>query len=1047
MKETPTISNEHDRLKTLESYSIMDSLAEKDFDSITQLASYICNTPISLISLLDNDRQWFKSSVGLDAKETPKAISFCQYAIMGDEVYEVANALENQLFSNNPLVTGNPNIRFYAGAPLKDKEGFNLGTLCVIDTIPRVLTDMQKNALTLLADQVINLLQLRRKNNDLIKAHKEFENFFELTKDIVAIGNLDGNFYRVNPAFSMVLGYPAEELLGKPFLSFVHPEDIDKTNKEVENLARGLKTISFENRYRTINGDYVFLSWNVAPDPATGNIYCIARDVTLINQQKEELIDTKTELEAILNSAEFSIIAAGIDGIVTHFNKGAETLLGYKSAEIIGKKSPQSFHVLDEVIKYTEELSIELGEKVEPTFRDFVIKSCKSGRPSPKEWTYNRKDGSSFTMLLSLSAVRNFSGVITGYLGIGKDITKQKKAELNLVNSNKLLDESERIAKTGSWKFNLITRGLTWSKGNYKIFELEELPQNELYEVYKNILSPEDLVRWIETVQKSRDTGESFEFVSAINFSHNRVKYILTLGTITKNKFGEPISAQGSSQDVTEKVLAEKKVHESAKLLDDSESIAKTGSWKFNAITKDLMLSKGHLCMFELEGVPADQLYNTYRSRIHYDDLVKLDEIDELVLKSGEDYNTKYRLLFPGNRIKYISETGRPFKNEKGEIVGIQGSVQCVTEKTLADLIIAEKSKEVHDIRSALDQSSIVSVTDLNGAFTYVNDNFCAISKYDREELIGVNQRIISNYLPVEFAKSILETIVLGDVWKGEIKNKAKDGSLYWEKTTIVPFLNIKGEIYQYIAISADISEQKLAQENLNIALTGLEKNNKELDQFAYVVSHDLKAPLRAIHNLAEWIVEDMPDMPAMVSDNFGLLRGRAQRMENLINGVLDYSRIGRTEITRGLVDIKQMLNEITETLMPNKDFEISVKGDFPVIIASEVLLSQVFSNLIGNAIKYNDKPIGKVECLYEPIPGFHQFSIKDNGPGIDEAYHKKIFQIFQTIEARDKKESTGIGLSIVQKIIDEKGGSIKIESEKNKGANFIFTLPRIDDN
>jgi GAF domain-containing protein len=123
MKKAQLPDNEFNRLKALESYSVMDSLSEKDFDSITQLASYICNTPISLISLLDKDRQWFKSSVGLNIRETPKALSFCQYTIKGEEVYEVQNALDNELFAGNPLVTGNPDIRFYAGAPLKDNEG------------------------------------------------------------------------------------------------------------------------------------------------------------------------------------------------------------------------------------------------------------------------------------------------------------------------------------------------------------------------------------------------------------------------------------------------------------------------------------------------------------------------------------------------------------------------------------------------------------------------------------------------------------------------------------------------------------------------------------------------------------------------------------------------------------------------------------------------------------------------------------------------------------------------------------------------------------
>ncbi|WP_369752226.1 PAS domain S-box protein [Flavobacterium sp. WC2409] len=915
MKELPTPSNEKDRLQALESYLVMDSLTEKEFDSITKLASYICDTPISLVSLLDKDRQWFKSSVGLKAKETPKAISFCQYAIMGDEVYEVQNALEDTLFSDNPLVTGNPDIRFYAGAPLKDHEGFNLGTLCVIDTIPRTLTDMQKNALQLLANQVINLLQLRRKNMQLILAQKEFKNFLELSKDMVGIANSDGLFVSVNPAFTTVLGYSKEELGKTPFINFVHPEDLDKTYKEVEKLARGEKTISFENRYRTKKGEYVGLSWNASPDPVTGNLYCIARDMTIENRHKEELLSTTTDLKAILNATEFSIISSDLDGVIKQFNRGAEKLLGYKAEDVEGKITPEIFHIKEEVVKRAEELSIELGREIEPGYDTFVVKAREFGIADSQEWSYVRKDGTTFPMRLSVTAIKSNEGEVTGYLGIAKDISKEKEAELNLLNSNMLLDESENIAKIGSWKFNLVT--------------------------------------------------------------------------------------------------------------------------------KDLMLSKGQSIIFELDNVPDGKLYESYRGRIHKDDLVLLDELDKKIIKTGEDYNTNYRILLPENRIKYISEIGRPFKNRKGEIVGLQGSVQDVTEKTIAEQKIQEKSKEVNDIRAALDESAIVSVTDLNGVFTYVNDNFCAISKFNKEELIGKNQRMISDYLSFEFAKSILRVVVNGGIWKGEIRNRAKDGSLYWEKTTIVPFLDTKGKIYQYIAISTDITEQKLAQENLNHALSDLEKNNKELDQFAYVVSHDLKAPLRAINNLAEWIVEDMPEMPEDVKNNLGLLRGRILRMENLINGVLDYSRIGRTQIEMETIDIKLMLDQIVETIVPNKDFEVSIADKIPQIFDAKILLYQVFSNIIGNAVKYNDKEIGKIECVYIELPDFHQFKISDNGPGIPKEYQERVFGVFQTIEARDKKESTGIGLSIVKKIIEEKGGDIYIESLESNGTSFIFTIPK----
>ena len=916
MKNVPIPSNELDRIKALNGYSIMDSLPEKEYDSITQLASYICKTPIALVSLLDENRQWFKSTVGLSATETPREISFCQHAIMGDALYEVNNALEDAKFANNPLVVGGPKIRFYAGSPLKDKEGFNLGTLCVIDTKPRVLTEDQKSALELLGQQVVSLLDLRKNNNQLLIAQKEFQNFVELSKDLVCIANVDGRFYKVNPSFTTVLGYAKEELEGQLFIDFIHADDLDKTFKEVEKLSRGYKSISFENRYICKDGSYVLLSWNTSPDPETGNLYCIARDMTKDKIQEEKLINTTTNLTAILNASEFSIIATEIDGTIKEFNNGAENLLGYKAEEVIGKMTPAILHLEEEIVNRAAVLTEQYGEIVEPGFGVFTYVTQKWGIADSNEWTFIRKDGTTFPVILSATAIRNSSGVITGYLGIAKDISKEKAAEQSLINSKILLDESQRIAKIGSWKFDVVSNNLVWSKGHYTIFELDEMP--------------------------------------------------------------------------------------------------------------------------------GDELYEAYRKRIHPDDLPILDELSDNILENGKDFKVNYRIVLPDGRIKHILEIGSPFENEIGEVVGMQGNIQDVTEIKLAEKKIEDKAKEINDVRAALDESSIVTITDQNGILTYVNDKFCNISQYTEDELLGQYHYVdaFGNYSN-KVGKDIWMSIASGEIWKGELQKVAKDGSYYWVDSTIVPFLNEKRETYQYIAISSDITEKKLAEENLKNALVDLEKNNKELDQFAYVVSHDLKAPLRAINNLAEWIVEDMPDMPEDVSNNLGLLRGRILRMENLINGVLDYSRIGRTKIEMENIDLNLMLTQIVETIVPTQGFEVFIDSQMPEIFNAKILLYQVFSNIISNAVKYNDKPIGVIKCSYLELPSFHQFTISDNGPGIEKEYHDKVFGVFQTIEARDKKESTGIGLSIVKKIIEEKGGTIYIESKEGEGASFIFTLPK----
>lgn len=257
------------------------------------------------------------------------------------------------------------------------------------------------------------------------------------------------------------------------------------------------------------------------------------------------------------------------------------------------------------------------------------------------------------------------------------------------------------------------------------------------------------------------------------------------------------------------------------------------------------------------------------------------------------------------------------------------------------------------------------------------------------------------------------------------------------------------------IVIIRDISQFEDAQAKLQaradelVRLTAmfaqtnstLEDRNQELEQFAYVASHDLKAPLRAIANLSEWLEEDLGEQLSSENQHqMRLLRGRVQRMDALINALLSYSRIGRSQIPLEIVNVGELLSEILDSLNPPLTFVIEIQPNMPVFHTKRLLLRQVFANLISNAIKHHDRTNGHITIAWRDQGRFYEFAVRDDGHGIAEQYHDRIFVIFQTLEARDTKEGTGIGLSIVKKIVETEGGAVRVESQEGNGATFYFT-------
>jgi signal transduction histidine kinase len=442
--------------------------------------------------------------------------------------------------------------------------------------------------------------------------------------------------------------------------------------------------------------------------------------------------------------------------------------------------------------------------------------------------------------------------------------------------------------------------------------------------------------------------------------------------------------------------------------------------------------------------------------------LVRLDgssfELDALpsarALRRERVLNEEWFVLHPDGRQLQVQGSALPVQDDRGELLGAVLTIRDVTDQRQLEKRTEFERNRLRDIFAQAPAAIMM---------TRGKEHVIEVSNARYSELVG-NRPLLGT--PVRKAFPDLEgqglfelydrVLASGEPFIGteipvRVQRFGRTDDAFFN-FAYQPLLGEDGKAYGTMTHAVEVTElvsaRRLAEERANeLARIGreLEVSNRELDQFAYVASHDLKAPLRGIANLSQWLEEDLgTEVSESAREHLNLLRGRVLRMEGLIEGILTYARAGRVREKESAIDTGTLVKDVLELLAPPESVTLDVQPELPTVQGEKTKLEQVFMNLIGNALKFAaaSRPDPCIEVGCRAIESGFEFSIRDNGPGIEPRFHERIWGVFQTLQSRDKVEGTGIGLSVVKKIVETRGGSVSIRSEPGEGATFLFTWP-----
>lgn len=778
-------------------------------------------------------------------------------------------------------------------------------------------------------------------------------------------------------------------------------------------------------------------------------------DITERKIAEEALRTSESFLNDVIEQSPYPIWISDDKGTLLRINQACMTLLNISEDVVVNKYNIfEDVQVIEQGLIPTVK---RVYEKIEAVQFEISYDTARV-----KEWHVSQP--LSLILEVSIFPIIDANGKLTNAVIQHKDVTERKLFEKTLAEQHRLLADIIKGTNVGTWEWNIQTGELSTNERFAEIFgyTLDELAPISV-KTWREFTHPDDLKKSDELLQL-HFSGELdyYECEARMRHKDGSWVWILDRGRVhTWAEDGTPLIMSGTHLDITKRKLMEETIIREQRQLTDILEGTNVGTWEWNVQTGETEFNE---CWANIVGYTLDELapisIQTWEKLAHPDDLIISGELLEKHFK-GETphYECQARMRHKNGSWVWVLDRGRVHSwTEDGKPLMMSGTHQDITE-LMHNSEALKKSEE--SFRSVVESSPIgFFVTNDQSILEYANKEMSHIMGYPLEELIGNNLKDALDEESFALVRDRYFRRLQGE----EVPNRyeftltRKDGKKRQVELAAVLFEDSSGN-KKIIGQILDITERKKAEEEVRrlneeleqrviMRTEQLESANSEMEAFTYSVSHDLRAPLRAIDGYARILLEEYSSVLDEEGQRlFHVICKNSQKMSRLIDDLLAFSRLNRTEMRTTTINMQELVDSIYQELTSPEERErinwvihplASISGDIS-------LMQQVWSNLISNAIKFSskvDNPTIEVGCTPREIET--TYYIRDNGAGFDMQYAHQLFGVFHRLHNERDFEGTGVGLAIVQRIIQRHGGRVWGKGEVGVGATFYFTLPHI---